>query len=142
MPQHFARGLCKKLEARVMKYANQQEQDKALFGPSDAAAAKAVAEHDRKVMDGRPSWALVARGAKVMALQAHQARQLGMYQQALDVIRKATGGHAMFSQPVPDMGNRLLKALLDAGKEAPDALIAQAEAIIAANPGKRLGDRR
>ena len=120
---------------------NQQEQDEALFGPSDATAAKVVAEHDRKVEAGRPSWALVARGAKVMALQAHQARQQGMYQQALDVIRSATGGHAMFSQPVPDMGNRLLKALLDAGKEAPEAMIAQAETIIAANPGKRLGDR-
>ena len=77
-----------------------------------------------------------------MALQAHQARQPGMYQQALDVIKNATGGHAMFSQPVPDMGNRLLKALFDVGKEAPEAMIAQAEAIIAANPGKRLGERR
>jgi hypothetical protein len=125
-----------------MQPVNQAEWDKAHLGPSDAAAAKVVAEQDRKVEAGRPGWALVARGAKVMALQAHQARQPGMYQQALDVIKNSTGGHAMFSQPVPDMSNRLLRALFEAGKEAPDAIVAQAEIIIAANPGKRLGDRR
>ena len=125
-----------------MKFANQQEQDPALYGPSDAAAALAVAANDRKVEAGRSSWALVARGAKVMALQAHQARQPGMYQQALDVIKNAEGGRAMFSQPVPDMGNRLLKALFDAGKEASDAMIDQADAIIAANPGKSVWGRR
>jgi hypothetical protein len=125
-----------------MALVNQAEWDKAHLGPSDATASKEVAEQDRKVAAGRPDWAFVARGAKVMAMQAHKARQPGMYQQALDVIRQSTGGHAMFSMPAPDMGNRLIKALFEAGKEAPDDMIAEAEAIINANPGKRLGGRR
>ncbi len=121
--------------------ANQNEQD-ALLAPTEAAQAAAVAQSDAAAAAGRPTWALVARGAKVMALQAHHARQRGMYQQAMDVIATATGGHAMFSQPVPDLGNRLLKALFEAGTEAPDDVVAKAETLIAANPGKSKGARR
>ncbi len=114
---------------------NQHEMDEAL-GPSDAAAAKAVAARDRAGAAGAPAWGAVIRGAKIMALQAHQASQRGLYQQALDII--GDEGGRLFVSPVPDMGNRLLKALHDAGLEATDADVAAAEAVIKANPGARV----
>lgn len=123
-----------------MSPSNQHEQDTQL-GPTEATQAAAVSRVDAAVAAGRPSWAVVARGAKIMALQAKQARQVGMYQQALDILSQAERP-MRFRDFEPDMGNRLLKALFDAGREATADMLAQADAVILANPGKPLGARR
>jgi hypothetical protein len=124
----------------IMSPSNQHEQDTQL-GPTEATQAAAVSRVDAAVAAGRPSWAVVARGAKIMALQAKQARQVGMYQQALDILSQAERP-MRFRDFEPDMGNRLLKALFDAGREATADMLAQADAVILANPGKPLGARR
>lgn len=98
----------------------------------DAAANTAAAQ-----------WAAIGRGAPVMGAMAVQAGQWAMLGQAMTLAEKAKSyadGYVMavMGGSRPDMTNRLVKAVYEAGLTACDADITAAQAVVAKNAGRAI----